>query len=74
MSEINNEEIRSILFKISKEIILPKYQKLKTSDIKSKQGGDLVTSVDVDVENGLKKNLFRPKKISYSRTLAPVPL
>ena len=59
MSEINNEEIRSILFKISKEIILPKYQKLKTSDIKSKQGGDLVTSVDVDVENGLKKNLLK---------------
>lgn len=61
MSEIKNNDINDILFKISKEIILPKYQKLKTTDIKfkSKNKGDLVTSVDIDVENRLKHDLLK---------------
>jgi len=58
MTEINNEDIKNILFEISKEIILPKYQKLTKDEIKIKNNGDLVTSVDLAVENKLKKILL----------------
>ena len=59
MSEIKNDDIKNILFQISKEIILPKYQKLNLEDIKSKNNGDLVTSVDIDVEDRLKNELLK---------------
>lgn len=59
MSEIKNNDIKNILFKISKEIILPKFQKLKSEDIKLKYNGDLVTSVDLDTENRLKNELMK---------------
>ena len=59
MSEINDDDIKNILFQISKEIILPKYQKLNLEDIKSKNNGDLVTSVDIDVEDRLKNELLK---------------
>ena len=36
MSEIKNDDINNILFKISKEIILPKYQKLNTKILNQK--------------------------------------
>jgi len=58
MSEINNDEIKSILYDISKSIILPKFQKLKNEDIKIKNNTDLVTSVDIEVEKKLKKILL----------------
>ena len=59
MSEIKDDDIKNILFQISKEIILPKYQKLNLEDIKSKNNGDLVTSVDIDVEDILKNELLK---------------
>ena len=59
MSEIKDNDIKNILFQISKKIILPKYQKLDLEDIKSKNNGDLVTVVDIDVENRLKKDLLK---------------
>jgi len=59
MSEINDDDIKNILFQISKEIILPKYQKLDLEDIKSKNNGDLVISVDIDVEDRLKNELLK---------------
>ena len=59
MSEIKDDDIKNILFQISKEIILPKYQKLNLEDIKSKNNGDLVTSVDIDVEDRLKNELLK---------------
>ena len=43
MSEINNDDIKTILFDISKLIILPKHQNLKTEEIKLKNNSDLVT-------------------------------
>ena len=58
MNEINNNYIKSILYEISKSIILPKYQNLKTEDIKIKNINDVVTSVDILVENELKKILL----------------
>ena len=59
MSEIKDDEIKNILFTISKEIILPKFKKLRTNDIKSKNNGELVTSVDIEVENRLKNDLLK---------------
>ena len=59
MCEINNDDINSILFDISEKIILPKYNNLKDEDIKLKNNGSLVTSVDIRVEKNLKKNLLK---------------
>ena len=59
MSEIINDDIRDILYQVSKEIILPKFRKLDSEDIRSKFKGDLVTSVDVSVENKLKDILLK---------------
>jgi fructose-1,6-bisphosphatase/inositol monophosphatase family enzyme len=59
MSEIKNEDIKDILYQVSTEIILPKYQKLNDEDIKLKDEGDLVTSVDIMTENKLKIDLMK---------------
>jgi fructose-1,6-bisphosphatase/inositol monophosphatase family enzyme len=59
MSEINNDDIKEILYGISKSIIIPKYKKLKKDDIKLKNNTDLVTSVDVEVEKNLKNTLTK---------------
>ena len=59
MSEIKNDDIKDILFNVSKKIILPKYKKLKSKDIRIKNEGSLVTSVDIEVENNLKKHLLK---------------
>ena len=59
MTEINNDDVKSVLFKISKEIVLPKFQKLNPEDIKFKDNGDLVTSVDLNVEDELKNILLK---------------
>ena len=54
MNEIDNNYIKNFLYEISKSIILPKYQKLKDSDIKLKNKTDLVTVVDIEIEEKLK--------------------
>ena len=59
MDNLKLEDIHDICFKISKEIILPKYQNLKEDDIKYKNGSDLVTSADIAAEKELKKNLLK---------------
>ena len=59
MNEIKNEDIKNILFKVSKNIILPKFKKLSDDDIRYKNNIDLVTSVDIDVENYLKESLLK---------------
>ncbi len=59
MDKIKQEYIREICFDISKEIILPKYKKLKDHDIKYKNGTDLVTSVDIAAEKELEKQLLK---------------
>ena len=53
MNEIDNNEIKSILFDLSKKIILPKYNNLNEEDIMRKDNNDLVTSVDIIVEEKL---------------------
>ena len=55
MNEINNDEIKSILHDISKNIIIPKYKNLDREDIKYKNNKDLVTIVDLAVEKELQK-------------------
>ncbi len=57
MSEIIDNDIRDILFRVSKKNILPKYKNLNSSDIQRKNNNDLVTSVDIDVEKILEKKL-----------------
>ena len=37
MNEINNNEIKSILFDLSKKFVLPMYRNLKDSDIMKKK-------------------------------------
>ena len=59
MSEIKNQDIIDILYNISKKIILPKYKNLNSEDIKLKNNQDLVTSVDLDVENILRHKLLK---------------
>ena len=59
MDNIKQENIEEICFKVSKDIILPKFQNLQDDDIKYKNGADLVTSVDIAAEKELKKNLLK---------------
>ncbi len=59
MKEINDNEIKSILYDLSKKYVLPKYNNLKDSDIKRKQNNDLVTSVDLKIEEELNKFLCK---------------
>ena len=65
MNLINNEEIRSILYEISKKIVLPNFKKLNSNQIKYKNNKDIVTSVDIEVEKYLKKILCDLIKDSY---------
>lgn len=53
MNEINNDQIKSILFEVSKEFILPKFKNLKTEEVKFKNNIDMVTEVDLAVEEKL---------------------
>jgi len=59
MDNIKQENIEEICFKVSKDIILPKFQNLYEEDIKYKNGSDLVTAVDIAVEKELKKDLLK---------------
>jgi fructose-1,6-bisphosphatase/inositol monophosphatase family enzyme len=58
MNDINNDDIKNILFDVSKKLIIPKYKKLTKDEINIKNNADLVTSVDITVENRLKKILL----------------
>jgi len=53
MNEIDTNEIKSILFDLSKKFILPMFNNLKEEDIMYKNNNDLVTSVDFRVEDEL---------------------
>jgi len=53
MNEIDSNKIKSILFDLSKKFILPMYNNLKEVDIMHKENNDLVTSVDLRVEEEL---------------------
>ena len=50
MDKIKNEEIQNIFYSISKKFILPKFRNLHESDLERKSNNDLVTSVDLAVE------------------------
>ena len=47
---INPNDLREILFNISKDIILPSFGNLKKNQISYKDGKDIVTDIDIAVE------------------------
>ena len=57
MEFVDNDQIRSVLIEISKKIILPNFRNLNSNQINYKNNKDIVTSVDIEVENYLKKTL-----------------
>ena len=57
MHLVDNEEVKSILYSISKEKLLPNFKNLKPVQIKYKNNKDIVTSIDIEIENTLKKIL-----------------
>jgi len=59
MIEIDDSKIQSILYDVSKKIILPKFNNLKDQDIQTKNNNDLVTKVDIEVENILNELLCK---------------
>ena len=59
MNEININEIKSILFDLSGKYILPMYKNLKDENIMIKNNNNIVTSVDINVENELNKILCK---------------
>ena len=59
MNEIDNNEIKSILFDLSSKFILPMYRNLKDTDVMKKSNNDLVTSVDLQVEDELNNILCK---------------
>ena len=61
---INPDDLKEILFNISKNIILPSFGNLEKNQISYKNGKDIVTSIDISVENELKNIL--PKLIQNS--------
>ena len=65
VNNFNNEEIHNIFYSISKKFILPKFRNLKESDIKRKSNNDLVTSVDIAVEEQFQIELKKLLPSSY---------
>ena len=57
MEFVDNDHIRSVLFEISNNQILPNFRNLNTNQINYKNNKDIVTSLDIEVENYLKKIL-----------------
>ena len=51
MEFVDNEHIRSVLFEISNNKILPNFRNLNSNQIHYKNNKDIVTSVDIEVEN-----------------------
>ena len=58
MNEIDSNKIKSILFDLSNKFILPMYKNLKDTDVMKKNNNDLVTSVDLQIEEKLKLYVF----------------
>ena len=52
---INPNDLKEILYNISKDIILPSFGNLKKNQISYKGGNDIVTDIDVSVEKKLPK-------------------
>ena len=65
MEYVDNEQIRSVLFEISNNKILPNFRNLNSNQINYKNNKDIVTSVDIEVENCLKKILPQSIKNSH---------
>ena len=61
---INPNDLREILFNISKDIILPSFGNLKKNQISYKGGKDIVTDIDISVEKEL--NNILPKLVQNS--------
>ena len=61
---INPNDLREILFNISKNIILPSFGNLKKNQVSYKEGRDIVTDIDISVEKEL--NIILPKLIQKS--------
>ena len=59
MTEVSNNTILTVLYDISKKMVLPMYQNLKDEDIMYKDNSDLVTSVDIKIEEELNKILLQ---------------
>ena len=61
---IDPNDIKEILLKVSKNIIIPAFGNLNKSQISYKNGIDIVTEIDISVELELKKNLIKLLKQS----------
>ena len=61
---INPNDLREILFNISKDIILPSFGNLEKNQISYKNGKGIVTDIDISVEKEL--NIILPKLIQKS--------
>jgi len=61
---INPNDLREIIYNISKSIILPSFGNLKKKQISYKDGKGIVTEIDISVENQLSRIL--PKLIKNS--------
>lgn len=59
MIKVKNEDIYEICHAVSKKLILPKYKNLKETDIMKKKNNEVVTSIDINVENKLKSYLSK---------------
>ena len=59
MTEVSNNTILTVFHDISKKILLPMYKNLKDEDIMHKDNSDLVTSVDIKIEEELNKILLQ---------------
>ena len=57
MEFVDNDKIKLILFEASKDIILPNFNNLKSNQINYKNNKDIVTNIDIEVENFLEKKL-----------------
>ena len=61
---VNPNDLKEILFNISKDIILPSFGNLEKNQISYKDGKDIVTDTDISVEKEL--NIILPKLIHNS--------
>ena len=55
--KVNNDDIKSLLYEISKSKIIPNFRNLKSEQISYKNNRDIVTIIDIEVEAFLKKHL-----------------
>ena len=57
MEIVDKDKIKSIMYDVSKKNILPYFRNLKSNQINYKNNKDIVTSIDIEVENYLNKTL-----------------